>query len=436
MKIAMVALGCAKNVINAEQMLHRLAEAGHELVEDVSQADIAVVNTCGFIESAKQEAIDQILELSEFPCRIIVSGCLAQRYGDEIFGELPEVSGIVGCGSFDRIAEAVEELERGTERVELMDGLGRDDLSAPRVLTSPPYTAYIKIAEGCDNRCSYCVIPELRGPFRSRELEDIVSEAEGLVADGAKELIVIAQDTTRYGLDIYGERRLPELLERLCAIDGLEWVRIHYLYPEEIDDRLIDVIAEQPKILRYLDIPIQHCNDRILAAMNRRGDKARLTGLFGRLRERLPGLVLRTSLIVGFPGETEEEFGELRDFLRDMKIERAGVFPYSREEGTIAAELDGQIPEDVKLARVEAVQRIQEGVMEAWNASMLKKITTVLAEGYDRYAGTYYGRSFADSPEVDGKVFFKSKAAVAPGDMVRVLVTKVMDGDLFGRARE
>ncbi len=434
MKIAMVALGCAKNVVNAEQMLYRLAEAGHELVEDVSEAGAVVVNTCGFIESAKQESIDQILELAQFPCKIIVSGCLAQRYGDEIFSELPEVSGLVGCGSFDEIEKAVSGLENGAERVRLMGELGGDDLSAPRVLTSPPWTAYIKIAEGCDNRCSYCVIPSLRGPFRSRELEDIVSEAQALAADGARELIIIAQDTTRYGLDIYGERRLPELLERLCAIDGIEWLRLHYLYPEEIDGTLIDVIAAQPKILRYLDIPIQHCNDRLLTAMNRRGSKAELTKLFKQLRDKLPGLVLRTSLIVGFPGETEEEFEELCAFLREMRIERAGVFPYSPEEGTPAAELNGQIPEDVKLARVEAVQRIQEEVMEAYNASVLKETLTVLTEGYDRHAGTYYGRSFADSPEVDGKVFFSSKARVAPGDMVTVQVTEVMDGDLFGKA--
>ncbi len=434
MKVAMVALGCSKNVINAEQMLYRLVEAGIELVSDPAEADLTVVNTCGFIESAKQESIDQILELCASGAKVLVSGCLAQRYGEEILAEMPEVGGIVGCGSFEDIVEAARMAAEG-RTVCALGKLGQDDLSAPRVTTSPPYSAYIKIAEGCDNHCSYCVIPRLRGPFRSRTIEDIAAEAAQLAADGVKELIIVAQDITRYGLDLYGERRLPALLDTLCAIDGLHWVRLHYLYPEEIDTALISTIARQPKIVKYLDVPIQHCNDRVLASMNRRGGKAGLTSLFAELRARVPGIVLRTSVIVGFPGETQAEFDELCGFLRETGIERVGVFPYSQEEDTPAAGLPGQIPEDVKLARADIVQAVARDLMDGHNQAMRRTILEVLCEGYDQYAGLYYGRSAADSPDVDGKVFFTSKFAVKPGTFVRVYVSGAMDGDLLGRAR-
>jgi ribosomal protein S12 methylthiotransferase len=437
LKLFWVSLGCAKNRVSSEEMLYSARRAGHETVPDPGLADVAVINTCGFITEAKLEGIEQILELAAFKPRLklLVCGCLAQRYREEFFTELPEVDGLIGCGSFGELNRALEELARGG-RPCYFGALDAPLEALPRLRTTPRYTAYLRVAEGCDNRCAYCVIPSLRGPYRSRTFESLVREAEELAADGVKELIVIAQDTSRYGLDLYGRRRLGELLDALCAIEGLVWIRLHYLYPDGLDEALMDQIAKQEKIVKYLDIPIQHCSDRILRAMNRRGGKAELAALFQTLRARIPGAVLRTSLIVGFPGETDAEFEELCAFVQTVGFERAGVFAYSQEEGTPAAKLDGQIPEDVKLKRREILTEIAAERMDGYGANALGTIATVLCEGYDRAAGVYFGRSCADSPEVDGKVFFRSRAAVPEGTFVPVRLTELLDGgDLLGRAR-
>ena len=432
MKVCLVALGCEKNVINSEQMLWLMDSEGMQLVPSPDGADVTVVNTCGFIESAKREAIENILEIAQFSCKIVVAGCMAERHREEIFAELPEVAGLVGCGRFDDIVQAVRQAADG-ERPALFGGLDSPVSETERILTSPDHTAFIKIADGCDNRCAYCVIPSLRGAYRSRPMENILAEAESLVQNGARELILIAQDTTRYGTDLPGgERLLPELLTSLCAIDGLDWLRIHYLYPDMITEELIDVIAREEKICKYLDIPMQHASDNILRAMNRRYDGAYLRALIARLREKIPGLVLRTSLIVGFPGENEDDFGLLCDFLRDMRLERAGVFTYSAEEGTAAALMPEQVDEDVKRMRAERVEMLQSEIMDAFNAAREGGSLRVLCEGYDRFAEVYFGRSGADSPEVDGKVFFKSKRKIPAGEMVEVSVTESIDGDLLG----
>ncbi len=437
--VAMVSLGCAKNQVSAEQMLYRLKEAGCTIKTQLEGVDAVVVNTCGFIESAKREAIEQILELAALKQegkikKIIVTGCLAERYKEEILSELPETDGLVGCGSFHDIVKALDSSLAGETPV-LFAPPAETPLDTPRVLSTPSYTAYLKVAEGCDNCCAYCVIPGLRGAFRSRPMEALVQEAEALVAGGVKEIILIAQDTSRYGLDLYGERRLSALLTALCGIEGLQWLRLHYLYPDEIDDQLIETMACQDKIVKYLDIPIQHASDRMLSAMGRRGTCAELEALFGKLRARMPDVVLRTSVIVGLPGETEEDFEQLCAFLRNQCIERAGVFPYSPEEGTPAAAMPDQVDEETKARRADVVLGIQQGIMEAFNESLQGRILTVLVEGFDRYAGYHFGRSWADSPEVDGKVFFTARQRVPEGAFVRVRITGIVDGDPFGKAR-
>ena len=436
--IAMISLGCAKNLVSSEQMLWQLRESGFVLQSACEGADVAVVNTCGFIESAKREAIEQILELAALKengrlGRILVTGCLVERYRDEILTELPEVDGLVGCGSFHDIVSAVQAVTGGQMPC-LLASPDDTPLDTPRLVSTPAYTAYLKVAEGCDNRCAYCVIPDLRGSFRSRPMESVLDEAAALVQSGVRELILIAQDTTRYGLDLYGERRLPALLEKLCRLDDLEWLRLHYLYPDEVDDRLIDVVAREEKIVKYLDIPIQHCNDRILRAMGRRGGRKELDALIEKLRARIPGLVLRTSLIVGLPGETEAEFEELCMFLRETRWERAGVFAYSPEEGTPAAVMPEQVDEQIKKDRVDIITTLQQDIMEAFCQSMVGKTISVLVEGYDRDAEVWFGRSWADSPEVDGRVFFTVRHRVRTGEFIRVRVTGVQDGDLLGRA--
>lgn len=437
-RIGMVSLGCPKNLVDSERMLSLLDDAGYEITPDAENADLAVVNTCSFIESAKSESIENILELAELKKegrlqKIIVAGCLAERYKEDVLKEMPEVDGLVGCGSFSEIVSAVDAALRG-ERPCLFGDINAPQEECARVLSTPPWTAYIKIAEGCDNRCAYCVIPSLRGRCRSRKMEAVLEEAAALVSGGAKELIVVAQDITRYGLDLYGERRLAELLRGMCRIEGLEWIRLHYLYPDGFDEALISAIAEEKKILKYLDIPIQHVSDRLLASMNRRGTKADVERLFETLRARIPELVLRTSLIVGLPGETEADFEELCGFLKKAKIERAGVFPYSAEEGTAAAEMPGQVPEDVKYRRAEIVMGIQQKVTDSYNRKMKGRVLTVLCEGYDRCAGCYFGRSCADSPEIDGKVFFKSEKELKAGRFVPVAITGRIGDDLRGKA--
>lgn len=435
-KIGMISLGCAKNQVNSENMMSALDEAGFELTRDFDGAAVVVINTCGFIEEAKEEAILNIIEVGKLKAenrvdKIIVAGCLPERYREELFSEMPEIDAVLGCGSYHRIVEVAKAVISG-ETPAVFDAPRDAPLNESRILSTPSYTAYIKIAEGCDNRCSYCVIPSLRGGFRSRKIEDVLAEAEDLAALGVGELIVIAQDTSRYGKDIYGEGKLPELLTKLAKIKGLEWIRVHYLYPDEVDDELIRVIADEPKIVKYLDIPIQHASDKILKDMNRRGDKAYLDSLFNKIRERIPEVVLRTSVIVGFPGETPEDFEELCDFLKKHRFVRGGVFKYSAEQGSAAALMDEQVDEFEKNRRYELACALQARVIDEYNHSLIGKSLVVLCEGYDRNIGYYFGRTFADSPEIDMCIFVKSDRTIQPGDFIKVEVTKEADGELFG----
>lgn len=439
MKIAFVSLGCAKNLVNTEQMMALVKAAGHTVTGDPEGADVAVLNTCGFIDSAKSEAIQNILELAALKeqgklGKLLVAGCLTQRYRDEILEELPEIDGILGTGSYTDIVPAIDSVMEGDTPTYFGD-IDHTIEDGDRVVSTPPYTAFLKIAEGCDNRCAYCVIPSLRGRYRSRTMESLLAEAKKLADDGVQELIVIAQDITRYGTDLYHKRMLPELLTELCKLP-FHWVRLHYLYPDELDDALIDVIAREHKILNYIDIPLQHINDRILKAMNRRSTKAEIIALLKKLRDRLPGLVLRTSLICGLPGETEEEFEELCDFLRESGIERAGIFQFSPEEGTPAAVMPDQVNPDTAKRRVELLVELQSRVMDAWNESRLGETLEVLCEGFDPDMGCYAGRSYADSPDVDGKVFFTAAGLVPAGTFVNVRITGTSDGDLTGEIEE
>ncbi len=438
-KVAMVSLGCAKNQVDAEQMLCLLHEAGYEVTTEVEYCDVAIVNTCGFIESAKSEAITEILELGLLKGegkigKILVTGCLSQRYREELMEELPEVDGVLGCGSYTEIVSAVDDVLAGDRPFRFGD-INGEIQEVGRVLTTPDYYAYLKIAEGCDNHCAFCVIPSLRGKYRSRRFEDLIEEAKQLADDGIKELIVIAQDTSRYGIDLYGKRRLSDLLRELCKIDGFHWIRVHYLYPDEMDEELIDTIAQEEKICSYLDIPIQHCNDAILRHMNRRGNKEYLETLIPHLREKIPGLVLRTSLIAGLPGEGEEEFEELCRFLKKHRLERVGCFAFSPEEGTAAAKME--YPDsDVAERRAEIVAELQSRIMDDYNDSLVGKTLEVLVEGYDRLAECQFGRTYADSPEIDGMVFFSAENRYRPGSFVKVTIEEAMDGDLIGTAVE
>ncbi len=437
-KIGMVSLGCSKNQVDAEIMMAQLKDAGYQLVAEAGMSDVAIVNTCGFIEDAKKEAIEEILELAKLKAEgkikaLIVTGCLAERYQQEVAKELPEVDAVVGIGANGHIAEIVEKaLEKKGQVLEFPDKLELP-LSGNRVQTTPYYYSYIKIAEGCDNRCSYCAIPMIRGKFRSRPMEDILSEAERLARNGVKELVVVAQDTTRYGIDLYGSGRLPELLRALCKIDGLEWIRVLYCYPERITDSLLDVMAKEEKIVKYLDIPIQHCNKELLRAMHRVGDRESLTALMKKIRERVPGIILRTTLIAGFPGETWEQFNELAEFVREVRFDRLGCFAYSAEEGTPAAEMEGQVEEKIKQRRQEIIMEEQSQIMAEKCGQMVGKVLPVLVEGYDRYAGSFFGRSPHDAPDIDGKVFFSANVrSMNAGTIVPVQIIDSMECDLIG----
>ena len=439
MKVAFISLGCAKNLVNTEQMMALTRDAGYELVSDPEGADVAVLNTCGFIDSAKSEAIQNILELAALKDagklgKLLVAGCLSQRYQSELEQEMPEVDGVLGTGSYTDIVSALEEVTAGGHPRRFGD-IDHTEEDGARVVSTPPYTAYLKIAEGCDNRCSYCIIPYLRGRYRSRSMESLLAEARALADRGVQELIVIAQDITRYGTDLYGRRRLGDLLTELCRLP-FHWIRLHYLYPDEVDDDLIDVLAREHKILRYIDIPLQHINDGILKAMNRRSTKAEIIALLNKLRQRLPGLVLRTSLICGLPGEGEAEFEELCEFLQDAGIERAGIFQFSPEEGTPAAVMEHQVEPEVAARRVELLVELQSRVMDAYNESRLGETLEVLCEGFDPEMGCYAGRSYADSPDVDGRVFFTAAGLVPAGTFVNVRITGTSDGDLTGEIEE
>ena len=435
--IGFISLGCAKNQVDCERMMYRVQEAGHTVKADILGSDVVVINTCGFIDSAKAEAIDYILQTAALKAegqvgKILVTGCLAQRYQEEILKEMPEVDGILGTGSYTEIVPAIEKL-LAQESISDFGSIDAPEQETGRIVTTPEHYAYIKIAEGCDNRCSYCIIPYLRGRFRSRQLDDVLYEARMLAASGVKELIVVAQDTSRYGTDLPGHKRLlPELLRQLCKIEELKWIRVHYVYPDEIDDELMDVMAQEPKIVTYLDIPIQHVNNRILRAMHRRGDAQFLRELFRKLRREIPGLVLRTSLIVGLPGETDEEFEELCDFLREMQIERAGVFCYSPEEGSEAAEMPDQIDEELKNERRMIIEELQSDVLDQFAARMQGQLLDVLCEGWDGETGLYYGRSYADSQDIDARVLFDSAFSVEEGDFVPVRITGAQGADLTG----
>ena len=439
MKIAFISLGCDKNRVNTEQMMALCQAAGHEVTGEPDGADVAVVNTCGFIDSAKEEAIATILEVAPLKetgrlKKLLVAGCLSQRYQDEVLTELPEVDGILGTGSYTDIVSAAEAAMAG-ETPKLFGDIDRTVEDGARLVSTPSYTAFLKIAEGCNNRCAFCVIPSLRGRYRSRPMESLLAEAGQLAGAGVKELILVAQDITRYGTDLYGRHALPELLRELCRLD-FHWIRLHYFYPDEVTDELIEVVASERKIVKYLDIPLQHCNDGILKAMNRRGTKAQIEALLSKLRARIPGLVIRTSIICGLPGEGEAEFEELCGFLRENALERAGGFAFSPEEGSPAADMPDQVPEDVKRHRVERLVDLQSGVMDAWNEARLGTVMEVLCEGFDPNMGCWAGRTYADSVDVDGHVYFTAGGMVPAGSFVNVRITGTADGDLTGEIEE
>lgn len=436
-KVGMVSLGCPKNQMDAELMLARLRDAGMTITPDSGLAEVVIVNTCGFIEDAKKESIDNILEFAQLKKegqirKIIVTGCLAERYQEELVRELPECDGVLGLGANADIVEAVRAVMKGEAVVRFPDK-GCWKLDGARLQTTPSFFAYLRVGDGCNNCCAYCAIPQIRGPLRSREMDSLLEEARSLAANGVKELVLVAQDTTLYGEDLYGEARLPELLEELCKIDGLAWIRLLYCYPEHITDRLLDVMAAQEKILPYLDMPIQHCSGRVLKAMNRTGDAEWLRGLIARIRRRVPGIVLRTTVMTGFPGEGEAEFEELCAFIQEMRFERLGCFAFSPEEGTAAFDMPGQLPEEEKSRRRDIVMEEQARIAGEYNQSQVGRTIPVLVESYDRYAECWFGRSPADAPDIDGKVFFTCPGgAVKPGDLVRVTVTDSMDWDLMG----
>ena len=434
--IGFISLGCAKNQVDCERMMFRLQEAGHTICANVVGTDVVVINTCGFIDSAKSEAIDHILQVGQLKAqglvgKLLVTGCLSQRYRDEILRELPEVDGLLGTGSYHDVVVAVESL-LDNNPVEEFGSIDAPEQETGRVLTTPNHYAFIKIAEGCDNHCAYCVIPSLRGKFRSRQMDDVLYEARILAENGVKELIVVAQDTSRYGTDLPGHKRLlSQLLRELANIEKLHWIRLHYVYPDEIDDELIDTIASEPKIVKYLDIPIQHCNDKILKLMNRRGDGVFLRELFAKLKARIPGVVIRTSVITGLPGEGEEEFAELCEFLKEQRLVRTGAFAFSPQEGTEAEKMP-HVDFEIANQRAEMVADIQSQIMDEHNAAQIGKTVEVLVDGFDDEMEQFYGRTYADSPEIDGRVWIASQDALVEGSFVQVCVDAVVDGELSG----
>lgn len=438
-KVGFVSLGCPKNQLDTEVMLKELYDEGFEIVSEETEADIIIINTCAFIESAKKEAIDNIIDIGWLKEHhtlkgIVVTGCLAERFRDSIFDELPEVDAVLGVGSIHSICKAVKAVADGKKFSEYADK-NEVKLGGERVVTTPKYTAYLKVAEGCDNRCTYCAIPGIRGSFRSRPMEDLIAEAKELSADGElKELCVIAQDTTRYGVDLYGKYSLAELLQRLCDETDIPWIRILYCYPDKITDELIEVIKKNDRIVKYLDIPIQHISDPVLKRMNRHGDSELIRSVFEKLRREIPDIVLRTTAIVGFPGETEEDFEKLCEFVKEMKFDHFGAFTYSREEDTPAYDFDGQIDEQVKQDRFDIIMREQLEINTEKNESRIGKTVSVLTEDYDEVSQTYFGRSEADAPEIDGKVYFSAKrGSVKSGEFVKVKISEVCEYDLIGK---
>ena len=439
-RVGMVSLGCPKNQVDAEHMLYNLREEGYEIIADAALADVVVVNTCGFIESAKQEAIETILEFCTLKEEgrikaVIVTGCLAERYREEIKTEMPEVDAVIGIGSNELLGTVIKKVLSGEGDICTFGDKYSLIIGGRRIISTENY-AYLKIAEGCDNCCTYCAIPSIRGRFRSRKMESVIDEAKWLASVGFKEIVLVAQDTTRYGEDIYGKPMLAELMREISKIDGLKWIRTLYAYPERITDELIDVIAKEEKCVKYLDIPIQHCDGEVLRRMNRAGDEASLRELVKKLRERVPGIILRTTLIAGFPGETQEQFERLCEFVKDVRFDRLGCFAYSAEEGTPAADFSDQIDEEIKQKRADIIMEEQMLISDELNQSYIGKTIEVVTEGFDRYAECYFGRSAMDAPEIDGKIFFTSPCPRALGEYVNVVIDDVMDYDLIGSVVE
>ena len=440
MKVGFVSLGCPKNQLDTEVMLHEVLQAGYEITPEENEADVVIINTCAFIESAKQEAIDNILDIAWLKKHnnlqaIVVTGCLAERYREEIFKELPEVDALLGVGSIHNIVEAIKAVETKAGRKKKYASFEDKEqvrLGGDRVLTTPEYTAYLKIAEGCDNRCAYCAIPSIRGKFRSRPIEDLVAEAKQLEELGVRELNVVAQDTTRYGLDLYGEYRLAELLRRISEATNIPWIRLLYCYPDKITDDLVAEMRDNPRIVKYIDMPMQHISDHMLSAMNRHGDSALIRSTVEKLRREIPEIVIRTTFITGFPGETEEDFEELCTFVREMEFDHVGVFPYSREEDTPAYDFPDQIDSQVAQDRADMIMADQMEINARKNEAKVGKTIKVLCEDYDTVSEIHFGRSEADAPEIDGKVYFRSEARIAPGSFVKVKVREVVDYDLYG----
>lgn len=437
MKVGFVSLGCPKNQLDAEVMLHELVVAGYEITADETEADVVIINTCGFIESAKKEAIENILDIAYLKENgnlrgLVVTGCLAERYRNDILDEFPEVDAVLGVGSIHNIVEAVGRVLEG-EKYTSFEDKNCVRLGGHRVLTTPEYAAYLKIAEGCDNRCTYCAIPSIRGRFRSRPMEDIISEAKDLEALGCKELTLVAQDTTRYGQDIYGDYKLAELLHKLSEETNIPWFRILYCYPDKITDELVAEIRDNDRVCKYIDLPMQHISDSVLKKMNRHGGSKVIKEAVEKLRREIPGVVIRTTFIVGFPGEGEEDFTELCEFVNEMRFERVGVFTYSREEGTPAYKME-QIDEQIKLDRYDIIMRDQLSINEENNEKKLGTTVLVLCEGYDEVSKIYYGRSYADAPDIDGKIYFTGEKGIPAGTFVEVEIKEVVEYDLVGVA--
>lgn len=435
-RVCMISLGCPKNQVDAEITLSKLQNNGFEIVNDPMDADVVIVNTCGFIEDAKKESIESIFDMISYKddcpeIKVLVTGCLAQRYQSEIFNEIPEVDGVIGIGANEDICEICDKLIKG-EKVEAYPEKTNLKIEGDRILTTPPYSAYLKIAEGCSNHCTYCAIPSIRGEFRSRPSESILDEAKKLADNGVKELIVVAQDTTRYGEDLYGKIALVPLLRAISKVDGIEWIRLLYLYPERIDDALIDEIANNDKIVKYMDIPLQHCSKSVLKRMNRHGDRETLTELLNKIRERIEGVTLRTTFIAGFPGETEEEFNELCEFIEEMRFERMGCFAYSEEEGTPAAGLDGMLDPRIRSERAEIINNRQNEILDEINDSLVGKTLWAIVEGYDPYTDSYYGRTYMDAPEIDTQISFVCGYELQDGDIAEVEIINVVEGVLTG----
>lgn len=435
-KVGMVSLGCSKNLVDSERMLYKLRERGYELVTEPGLADVAVVNTCGFIQSAKEEAIETIIELGKLKedgtlKKIIITGCLTQRYQEEAAELFPEADAVIGIGDNKDIIDILDHV-LANERVVKFSSKLDAELTGERIISTLPFFAYLKVAEGCSNCCTYCAIPQIRGKFRSVPMEEVLKEAQWLAENGVTELIVIAQDTTRYGEDLYREPKLPELLEKLSEIEGIKWIRTLYCYPERITDKLLETIADNGKLIKYLDIPIQHCNGEILSRMNRWGDKERLSQLMAHIRKKVPDIVLRTTLITGFPGETEEQFSELAEFVQEQRFERLGCFAYSQEEGTKAAEMENQLSEEVKNHRADIIMEQQMLISAANNEKLMGKRLTAVVEGFDKFAECYFGRTEKDAPDIDGKVFFASENPLEIGDYVEIEISDTLDYDLMG----